>query len=72
MRAVMAVLRAAASLKQMFPDANEGILMLRHYSDLFPGIKLPEPDYVLLKETCAWHCKNDNLQLTELFFIKIT
>jgi len=29
MRAVMAVLRAAASLKQMFPDANEGILMLR-------------------------------------------
>jgi dynein heavy chain, axonemal len=27
---------------------------------------------VLLKETCAWHCKNDNLQLTELFFIKIT
>ena len=41
-------------------------------SDLFPGVKLPEPDYVLLKETCAWHCKNDNLQLTELFFIKIT
>ena len=29
MRAVMAVLRAAASLKQMFLDANEGILMLR-------------------------------------------
>jgi dynein heavy chain len=92
MRAVMAVLRAAANLKQMFPTrtrasscsvrpstlklpkvpAARRAALRGHYSDLFPGIKLPEPDYVLLKETCAWHCKNDNLQLTELFFIKIT
>ena len=36
------------------------------------GVELPKPDYDLLRETCGEHCKAVNLQLTELFFIKIT
>ena len=37
-------------------------------------MELPKPDYDLLHETCAIQCAKPeiNLQLTELFFIKIT
>jgi dynein heavy chain, axonemal len=41
-------------------------------SDLFPGIELPKTDYQLLEEGCKDYCRLENLQLTEVFFIKIT
>ncbi|ORC83399.1 dynein heavy chain [Trypanosoma theileri] len=40
-------------------------------SDLFPGVKLPEPDYVDMHNALVRVCETRNLQLTNYFEIKI-
>ena len=44
----------------------EGII-----SDLFPGVKLPEPDYGELTSAATDICVKDNLQLTDFFLQKL-
>ncbi|RNF10243.1 dynein heavy chain 7, axonemal isoform X1 [Trypanosoma conorhini] len=40
-------------------------------SDLFPGVQLPEPDYVHMHNSLVKVCEARNLQLTEYFEIKV-
>lgn len=40
-------------------------------SDLFPGIKLPEPDYVVMNENVQKACVDFNFQCTPFFLTKI-
>jgi dynein heavy chain, axonemal len=40
-------------------------------SDLFPGIQLPKPDYVILSNACKASCEEHGLQFLDAFFTKI-
>lgn len=40
-------------------------------SDLFPGVKLPEPDYSALHNSMRKQCAELRLQPTEYFILKV-
>ena len=40
-------------------------------SDLFPGIKLPEPDYTILAPAILENCQKMNLQCPKVFLDKV-
>lgn len=40
-------------------------------SDLFPGVTLPEPDYVILNKAVADACSANNIQCTPFFLEKV-
>lgn len=40
-------------------------------SDLFPGITLPEPDYVVFNQACRDTCEANNKQCTDFFLEKM-
>ena len=40
-------------------------------SDLFPGIRLPEPDYTVLAPAIIENCEKKNLQCTKVFMDKV-
>uniref|UniRef100_T1GP73 AAA+ ATPase domain-containing protein n=1 Tax=Megaselia scalaris TaxID=36166 RepID=T1GP73_MEGSC len=70
MRAVKSVLRAAGALKLRYKDENvplfQGIT-----SDLFPGVVLPEADYVLFNECVKLACEKNNKQVNDFFLEKV-
>ena len=41
-------------------------------SDLFPGVKLPEPDYSILAPACRAACERMNLQCTKIFLVSLS
>ncbi|ETE64178.1 Dynein heavy chain 3, axonemal, partial [Ophiophagus hannah] len=76
MRAVKSVLTAAGNLKLKYPVENESVLLLRALldgiiSDLFPGIVLPQPDYVLFIQALNHNIEKMNLQPVPWFIGKI-
>lgn len=40
-------------------------------SDLFPGVKYPDPDYAILNSAAKKACLHMNLQCTEFFLTKV-
>uniref|UniRef100_A0A8C8BVI3 Dynein axonemal heavy chain 12 n=1 Tax=Otus sunia TaxID=257818 RepID=A0A8C8BVI3_9STRI len=73
MRAVKAVLVAAGNLKLKFPTEDEDTLNSKIYifSDLFPGIKLPDADYSDFLECASECCIRHNVQPVKAFIEKM-
>lgn len=52
--------------KSMSVPPVQGII-----SDLFPGVVLPKPDYDAMTEAMVTVCKQQGLQPTEYFLLKV-